>query len=66
MHETWREKSLDDLHISISGNKHDNKRRLKYLSKGNAHASIPSGDLEKLYLATEGRQLVNKFGNWLK
>ena len=66
MHVTWREKSLDDLHISISGNKHDNKRRLKYLSKGNAHASIPSGDLEKLYLATEGRQLVNKFGNWLK
>jgi hypothetical protein len=66
MHATWRKSNVDNMHIAISENRYDTEHRLKYLSKGNADPCISSGDLEKLYLATEGRQLINKFGNWLK
>jgi hypothetical protein len=66
MHATWRRHSVDDMHIAVESNNYDIDRRLKYVGKGNDNPDIPADQLEALYLATENRQLINKFGSWLK
>ncbi len=66
MHEAWRRHSVDDMHIVVESNKYDIDRYLKYVGKGNTNPDIPSDQLEALYLATQNRQLINKFGSWLE
>ena len=64
MHATWKKNNVDDLNISVKGGKYIHQHRLKYVGKGNDNPDIPAKQLEQLYLATKGRQLVNKFGSW--
>ena len=65
MNATWRINNVDDLHSSVDVSEFGPQNRLKYVGKGNDNPEIPAKQLEQLYLATEGRQLVNKFGSWL-
>lgn len=61
----WENRNEGDLESPISGVPQINYRRLKYLGKGNNNQGIPQADLEELYLATNGKHLINRFGSWL-
>ena len=62
----WPNKADMAVVISITDKPKRIEHRLKYVGKGNKNPDIPADQLEALYLATEGRQLINKFGSWLK
>jgi len=65
INEYWKTRNAGAMHIGISGVYGTNCTRLRYLGKVNANKGIPKDDLRELYLATDRKQLINRFGSWL-
>jgi len=65
INEYWKSRNAGAMHIGISGDYQTNCTRLRYLGKVNDNKGILKDDLEELYLATDRKQLINRFGSWL-
>lgn len=65
INEYWKSRNTGAMHIGISGDYQTNCTRLRYLGKVNDNKCILKDDLEELYLATDRKQLINRFGSWL-